>query len=166
VQLLLLGHVHPELHEHPALGAERLLERDDRRVRALPLLARSELLHALHQHAPVPGAVEHGHPAEPRKRRPEPPQEVVALLPFGRSGVLRDVHVPRVERLDHALQSAALPRRIPSLEDDGQRRAQPPLIAGQLSAQGQSQGREPLLRDLQALLVLLLGQRQRQVELV
>jgi hypothetical protein len=116
LQLLVLGDVQPELDHDPALLAERALELGDGRIGALPLLAGGEPVDALHEHPPVPGAVEDGHAAQPRQRRPEAPQEVVALLDVRRRAVLRHAHVPGVERLLQALLVAAPRQRQRGVE--------------------------------------------------
>jgi hypothetical protein len=144
----------------------RALEPDDRVVRALPLLRRRESLDPLHQHAPVPGAVEHGHAAESRKRRPEAPQKVMALLALRWRGVRRHMHMARVERLDQPPQGSSLAGGVPALEHHRERRSEPTLVAGELAAQRQPERRQPRLRRVEPLRVLLLGERQRQVELV
>src|SRR5204862_108405 len=56
-QLLLVRDVHPELDQDRALRGERALEADDLVVGPAPLLLGREALHALDQHAAVPGAV-------------------------------------------------------------------------------------------------------------
>jgi hypothetical protein len=76
------------------------------------------------------------------------------------------VHVAWIERLDQPLESATLPRGVPALEHDRERRSEPALVARQLAAERQPQLREPSVRSLESLGVLLLRERQRQIELV
>jgi hypothetical protein len=165
LQLLLGRYVQPELDHDRALGPERALELHDLRVGARPLLGGREALHALHEHAPVPGAVEHGHTAPAGQRRPEAPEEVVALLVVGGSGELGHPHVARIELLDQALESTALARGVPPLEDHRHRRADA-LVPGKLAAERQPQLEQSRLGGLEPLALLVLRERQRQVELV
>jgi hypothetical protein len=74
--------------------------------------------------------------------------------------------MPWIKRLDQALESAALAGRVPAFEDDRERRAEPPLIAGQFSAEGQPELGEPRLGSLETLRVFAFRERQAQVELV
>ena len=117
------------LIEHHALGGEHPLELEDLAVRPRPFLLGGELLHALDQHAPIPGAVEHREVAPPRQRRPEAPQEVVALGGRVGRGELRDAHVAGVERGHQALDRAALAGGVPALEEDAHGRAEVPVVA-------------------------------------
>jgi hypothetical protein len=114
--------VHPELDEDHSFGDERPLELHDLLVRAGPLLVGGEPFDSLHQHPPVPGAVQHRHAAPAGQDRPEAPQEVVALLVVRGCRELCDPDVPRVERTDQAFDGAALAGRVPPLEDDTQGR--------------------------------------------
>ena len=142
LQLLLVGDVQEELDQHHPLGRQRPLQLDDLAVGALPLLRRREALHALDQHAPVPGAVEHGHAAPAGQLRPEAPQVVVALLVRGRRRELRHAHVARVERRHEPLDRPALAGGVPALEQHADRRAEP--VARELAAERQPQRLQPL----------------------
>jgi hypothetical protein len=90
----------------------------------------------------------------------------MALLPLRWCRVLRDVHVPRIERLDQALQSPALPGGVPAFEEDRERWTEPPFIARQFSAESQPERGESRLRGVEPLLVLALRERQTEVQLV
>jgi hypothetical protein len=155
--------VHPELDEDHPLGREGLLELHDLLVGARPLLLGGELLDPLHEHASVPGAVEHGHASPARQHGPEPPEEVVALLVVGGRGELRHTDVAGVERGDQALDRSALPRRVPALEDDAQRRPEPGLA--DLPTQHQAQVQQAPRRGLQPGRLLTLRHPDGEVDL-
>ena len=108
-------------------------------VRPRPLLLRGVALDPLDEHPAVPGAVQDREAAPARQHRPEPPEEVVALLVVRRGGELRHPHVPRVQRLDQALDRAALPGGVPALEDHAQRRR----AASRLHEHGRARRRHP-----------------------
>ena len=102
------------------------LEVDDLVVRPPPLLLGREALDPFDQHPAVPGPVQHRHATPARQDRPEPPQEVVPLLVMGRSGELRDPHVPRVQLGHQPLDGTTLAGGVPALEDHAQRRVRCP----------------------------------------
>ena len=127
-----------------SLAPEGALEVHDLGVGARPLLGGRKALHPLHQHAPVPGAVEHGHATPPGKRRPEAPEEVVALLVRRGRRELGHMHVARIELLDQALERSALPRGVPALEHHRPAAVRCPVVAGELAAQREPQLEQPL----------------------
>src|SRR3954451_21432444 len=164
LELLLVGEVQPQLHEYRAVPGEHLLEPVDLVVGAPPLLDGGEALDTLDQDPAVPGAVEDRHAAPAGQRGPEAPQPRVAQLVMGRRGVLLHAHVARVELGHEALDRAALAARVPALEYDAQRWAEP-LVAVQ-SGQLEAELLHARLRLLQALLGLLLGEVRSHVEFV
>src|SRR6185312_142162 len=157
--LLVLGDGQEHLHQDHAVVDELALELVDLAVGALPRLLLAELLHALDEHAPVPGAIEDSPAAVLGHARPEAPQVVVLLLLVRRRADGVDVIAARVELLGHALDGAALARGVPAFEgeDDG------PLAFARL---------ELGLQDLElqlgerALVRLLVGHLRVVVELV
>ena len=130
-------------------------------IGAAPLHLGGEVLDPLDEHAPVPAAVEDGHAAPSRQRRPEPPQEVVPQLVGRRRGERGDVHVAGVERLDQPLDGAALAGGVPALEDDAHRRAEVAVV--ELTAIDQPQVQQAALRLSETLRLLVLGELQREV---
>ena len=143
---------------------EAALEVDDLVVGAAPLALVGESLDALDEHPSVPGAIEHGHPAPTRQRRPEPPQEVVALLSLGRRRELGDVHVAGVEVGGQPPDRASLARSVPALEDGAQRRAQR-AVADQSGAL-QPKRQQSLLRLRQPFQSLFRRELGRQVDVI
>ena len=113
---------------------------DDLVVGALPLLLGGKALHPLHEHPPVPGAVEHAHATPPGKLGPEAPQEVVALLVRGGSRELGHPDVPGSSGSTRRLRRAALARGVPALEQHAHRRADSPVLAVELPAERQAHG--------------------------
>src|SRR5215207_8665502 len=115
--------------------------------------------------APVRTRNDRRPPSRPsRQRRPEPPEEVVALLIVGRRRELDHANVPRVQRVDQALDRAPLARGVPALEHCADRWSK--LTAADQAAEGQTQLREARPRPLQPLGFLLPGELRRQIELV
>src|SRR5438034_11577541 len=88
----------------------------------------------------------------------------MALLVVARHGEGRDAHVALVEVGHEPLDRAALARRVPALHEDAHRG--PELAIAELAAELEPQRAEPLLRGLEALVLLLARQLQREVELV
>src|SRR5215217_7962038 len=86
----------------------------------------------------------------------------MAQLVGGRRRVLLDAHVAWVQLGDEPLDRPALARRIPALQHDAQRRAEPrvPVEPGEL----QTQLLHALLRPLQPLPGLLLGEVGGEVQ--
>jgi hypothetical protein len=156
--------VQPELDEHHALAVKACFERRDLLVGTAPLLLAGEALDALHQHAPVPGAVEDRHAAPARQRREEARQVVMALLVGRRRGELLDPDVAVVELGRHPLDRAALAARVPALHENTERRAEP--LAAELPAQLEAPRREQLLGALEPRLVLVLRDLRRRPGLV
>ena len=72
----------------------------------------------------------------------------MALLLVGGRRVLADAHVARVEAGDQPLDRPSLAGRVPSLEDDAQRRAEP-AVAEEAAAH-EAQVQEPQLGALEA----------------
>jgi hypothetical protein len=89
---------------------------------------------------------------------------VVALLVEAGCRELLDPHVTRVETGDESLDRAALPARVPALEDHEQRR--PDLVVVDLTAEREPQRQQALLPRVEAGLLLLGGQPERQIEVV
>jgi hypothetical protein len=131
-------------------------------VGPLPLLVGGVALHPLHEHPPVPGAVEHGHAAPSGQHRAEPEQEVVALLVGRRGAEARDPDVAGVEGRGQATDGPALARCVPSLEQHAHRWAE--VAAADLAAEGQAQLQQSHLRGLQPALLLLAGEGLAEVE--
>ena len=77
---------------------------------------------------------------------------------------LGDPDVPRVELRDQPLDRPALARGVPPLEQHAQRRSE--LLRADLAAQQQPQVHQSLLRRLELPLPVLLGQAQRQIDVV
>ena len=115
-QLLILGYLEPHLDEHGALGRESCLPLHDLRIGAPPLSLAGDALHPLHEHAPVPRAVEHGHPAPARHRLGEAVHEVMAAVVVARGSELSHAHVPGVEHGDEPPDDPALSGGVPALE--------------------------------------------------
>src|SRR6185503_19511167 len=76
-QLLVPGDVQPELADHHPEGRLVRLELVDLAVGPPPFLLGAETLHALHEDAPVVGAVEDAEVAGAREHAPEAPQVVM-----------------------------------------------------------------------------------------
>src|SRR3954452_14668300 len=164
VELLLAGEMQEELDEDHPLGGEHPLEVVDLLVAPAPLLGARELLHALDEHAAVPRAVEHRHPAPARQRGPEAPQPVVALLVVARRGELHHADVARVELADEALDRPALAARVPALEQHAHGWADP-AVADQ-PAEHEAERQQPRLRGLEPLGRLLLVQPDGEVQII
>ena len=88
----------------------------------------------------------------------------MALLVVGRRRELHDAHVARVELRDEPLDRAALAARVPALEEHAHRRPDPALADE--PAEHEPQREQPHLGRLEARLGLLLGELERQVEVV
>src|SRR6476659_978200 len=100
----------PELGDDGAGLGELLLELVDLAVGAHPVELGAELLHALHQHAPVPGAVEDRRLAVSRDVAPEAPQVRLRAFFVGRRGHRDHSEEARVHGLREAPDGAALAR--------------------------------------------------------
>jgi hypothetical protein len=72
--------------------------------------------------------------------------------------------MPGIERRQQTLDGPALARRVPALEHHTHGRAEP--SAGQLPAVDEPQLQQPVLPLGQALLLLLLGQPEAQVDII
>src|SRR6185503_2613521 len=100
---------------------ELLLEGVDLAVGALPLGRRRKSLHALHQDAAVPTAIEDRDQTLPRQVTPEAPEIVLRALFVGRGGDRHDPGHAGVERRRDAPDGAAFSRGVPTLEDENRR---------------------------------------------
>jgi len=120
--LLLPADVEPELDQDRAAVGQLPLEVADVVHRRAPLPGVG-VLHALVQHAPVPGMVEDDHLAGARQNVPEAPHpRVVAIGLRGLADHL-DLEAAGIEGLDQAVDHFALARRVPALEEDHHRHA-------------------------------------------
>src|SRR3954453_12868871 len=164
LQLLGLGDVQEELGEDQAVVGQHALEVVDLAVGPPPLLLGGEALDALDEHAPVPGAIEHGHPAPAGQRGDKAVQVVVALLVGRRCGERLDADVAGVERGDETLDGAALAARVPALEQDAQRR--PELTASYQAGERQAQLRQAPAVERQQPVLLLARELEREVDVV
>ena len=103
-------------------------------------------------------------PPKPGMLAVEAPEEVVALLVEGRLGERRDPVVAGIERLDDALDGAALAARVGAFEDHEERGAE--LARAHLAPEVQPKLEQATLRFVEPLVVLGAAQAQREVELV
>ena len=92
----------------------------------------------------------------------EAPQERVALLVERRLGERRHPVVPGVERVDEALDGAALAGRVAALEHEQQSRAE--LARAHLAADVQAQLQPPPLGGDKPLVVLLAVEALREIQ--
>src|SRR3954453_6860899 len=120
LELFLRADLQPELDDDHALEGIHPFELDDLLVGPAPLVRRGEALDALHEDTPVPTAIEHRHPAEPRHVWIEPPEERVTLLVERRLGERGDSVVTWVERIDEALDGTSLSGGVTALEHEQQ----------------------------------------------
>ena len=146
------------------MARELLLEVVDLGVRAHEVGLGAEALDALHQHPPVPGAVEHREHPAPREVTPEAPKVGLGELFLGRGGDGDDAIVARVEAGGHPTDGAALSSGVGPLEDGDDRDFPVRRLPGE-------QRELALVAEelaLVALLVELLGQVEAldQIELV
>ena len=80
VELLLLGNVNPEFDQHQPVVRQRFLKFVDFAVGALPFLLLGEFLHSLHEHTPVPSAIEDADAPSWGQAQPESPQPMGGFL--------------------------------------------------------------------------------------
>lgn len=125
------------------------LELVDLGVRALPVGPRRKGAHPLHQHPPVPGAVENRVIAQRRQVEPEAPLVRPGHLLGRRRRDRHDAVLPGVERRRNAPDRPALAGGVHALEHDHHR------VLREASATGQQ--RKPPLQVLKATVVVLLG---------
>ena len=116
----------------------------------------------LDEHPPIPAAIEHRHPAEPRHIGVKAPQERVALLVERGLGEGRHPVMPRVERLDEALDGAALSGGVAALEHEQDARAE--LARAHLATDVQTQLQPAPLGGGKSLLVFRAGDALREVQ--
>src|SRR5207244_394434 len=116
LELLVLADREPELHQHDAVQDQHLLEIVDLRIRAHPVGLGGEALDALHEHAPIPRAVEQLDATASGYMAPEPPQVRLGALLFARRGGGERVIDARIERAGHAPDRAALAGGVEALE--------------------------------------------------
>ena len=121
--LLLVADREPVLEEHDAVLDEHPLELRALAQEPAVLVGGAEAHHLLDAGAVVPAAVEENDLAGGGKLGDVALEVPLRLLALGRRRQGRDPAVARVEPLLDALDRAALARRVPALEDDGDARA-------------------------------------------
>ena len=116
LELLLRADVQEDLHQPDAVVGEQPLEVVDFRVGAAPFRFAGEAFDALHQHAAIPGAVEHHELARVGQAAPEAVQVGLPLLLRKRCGDRPHLEAARVERPAQPADDAALAGGVPTLE--------------------------------------------------
>ena len=156
-----VGDVQPELDQHEVLLVEHLLEGVDLVVGALPRALGGEALDALDQHAAVPRAVEHGHPAPARQQRPE---ARAASGGAARRGVGAAIEATRTWRGSSGSTSRLIAPPLPDASQPSNTTQNGgPISLADLPAEPQPQVQQPRLRRLQPRLGVLLGEVEREV---
>ena len=121
LQLFVLADVDPEFDHEGAARCEVGLKVIDFPVGALPIRLTAKALNPLDENAPVPGPVKDGNVAALRESGLEAPEEVALFLFRSRARNGERRVAAGIERGGEALNTAALPGRIPALKTDNQR---------------------------------------------
>ena len=97
-KLLFFADLQPEFYKHHIAVHQLLFEVVDFGIAPRPVRGWTESLHALDQHATIPGAVEDGYQPRARHVSPEPPQVGLGAFFLGRGRHRHDMVTPRIER--------------------------------------------------------------------
>ena len=155
-QLFLLADRQPELHQHDVVLHQLRFEIVDFAVGAHPVVFCTVTLHALDQHAAIPGSVEQGQPASARQMPPEPPQVGLRLFLVGGCCNRDDLITARVQCAGDATDTAALAGCVIAFEHADHRDFAEVLVTGkQIQA---------ALKFLQLRLIVRLVQAGAKVE--
>ena len=116
--LFLLADVQPELDDHLPAVRQLPLEVEDVVVGLIQLAAGDRPLDPFDEHAAVPRPVEDADLAGRRHARAKSPHPGVKAFDFGRGVDRAHRKAARIERLGHAIDQAALARRVPAFKDN------------------------------------------------